>query len=135
MREQNREILYKKFNKGRFRPQDISQVWDIEEVIAYAKQLEKNLQRKNDLLEKKEKFYQEKFKGYQEKLEKKHGQLLDKNDQLREKKELITEKNGKIGELNYRLKKNDEQISLLESKLNQKEQQTENLLEISKEAK
>ena len=121
MREHNRDILYRKFKKGRFRPKDIDQVWDLEEVIDYAKWMEKVLQKKNDLLEKKEKYLQEKL-----------VQLLDKNEQLREKRDLITEKNGKIGELNYHLKKMEEQSSLLKEQLRQKGQQVEELLGKSK---
>jgi len=31
----NLDLLYRKFGKGRYRPKDLDQLWDIEEAITY----------------------------------------------------------------------------------------------------
>lgn len=50
MRERNREILYRKFHKGKYRPKDISLIWDIEEAVTYAKHLEQRIKQKEEAL-------------------------------------------------------------------------------------
>jgi GT2 family glycosyltransferase len=96
MREKNRDFLYRKFGKGRYRPKDPEQIWDIEEAIAYIKQIECQL-------EKKKKEVEQIKKQQKEQIDKKNNEL--------------TEKNAQIGNLKNSLQKSERQIKKLNADL------------------
>ena len=99
MRDRNRDLLYRKFEKGRYRPKDIDQIWDIEEAIAYAKQLKSQI----------EQIVQDR--------DSKQVQLIEKDEQLKTKNKVLTEKNGEIGKLNFYLKDQEKQIEEMKARL------------------
>lgn len=88
MRQKNRDILYKKFQKGKYRPNAIDEIWDIEELGLLAKQQKKQL--KDQSLQ----------------IQEKNSQIQERNKQIAENRkrndEFIASKSYRLGNLFFR---------------------------------